>query len=124
MGHVESVDVQLQRHWSYIGMEIEGSIGRATQPIGYILGIGHGSSQSNDSDGLIQLGRYVPHSGANDLNNGTVLTSKQMDFITNEQMDILYIFTLLPSPGKNIPFFWRRNNDVSYKKEQKILVRS
>ena len=107
MGHVESVDVQLQRHWSYVGMKIEGGIGRATEPIGHIFSIGHGRSQSNDPDGLVQLGRNVPHSGANNLNNGTVLTSKQMDFIANEQVDILYIFTLLPSPGENIPFFWR-----------------
>ena len=99
MGHVESVDVQLQRHWSYVGMKIKGSIGRATEPIGYILGIGHGSSQSNDPDGLVQLGRNVPHSGANDLNDGSILTSKQMNFVANEQMDILHIFTLLPSSG-------------------------
>lgn len=49
------LDVQLQRHRSHVGVEIERSCGATAQPVGHIFGIGQGGTEGHDADGTFDL---------------------------------------------------------------------
>lgn len=61
------LDVQLKRHRSDVGVEIECSCCATAQPVAHIFGIGQGRTEGYDADGTLNLRRDVPHPGADDL---------------------------------------------------------
>lgn len=70
------LDVQLQRHGSDIGMEVECGCGAAAQPVGHIFGIGQRWAEGHDTDGTLNLGRDVSHPGADDLQHRLMTRNK------------------------------------------------
>lgn len=50
-----NLDVQLKRHRSHVGVEIECSCGATAQPVGHIFGIGQGRTEGHDADGTLNL---------------------------------------------------------------------
>jgi len=49
MVHFESLNVQLQRDWSHIGVEIECTVGGAAQPLGDILAVTQTAGEGQDT---------------------------------------------------------------------------
>lgn len=66
------LDVQLQRHGPHVGVEIECGRGAAAKPVGHVFGVGQRGAEGHDADGTLNLGRDVPHPGADDLQHGLV----------------------------------------------------
>ena len=88
--------MKLQRNRSHIGMKIKSAVCGGPQPLRNILTIGQTAGQGHNSDGFIQLRGDVAHSAANDLKNWAIFTSKQLQFINDEQLHILNISPLFP----------------------------
>ncbi len=61
------LNVQLQRHGSDVGVEVEGGCGAAAKPVGHVFGIGQRGAEGHDADGTLNLRGDVPHPGADDL---------------------------------------------------------
>ena len=64
---MECLNVQLQRHGSGVGEEVERSRGRGTQPCADVLCIGEGGGQRDDADRVLELGGHVAHPRADHL---------------------------------------------------------
>lgn len=61
------LDVQLQRHRSDIGVEVECGGGAAAQPVGHVFCVGQRRAEGHYADWTLDLRGDVPHPGADDL---------------------------------------------------------
>lgn len=110
--HVQALDVELERDGANVRVEVERAVGAAAEPVGDVLGVGHGSAEGQDPDGLLELRRDVAHARAHDLDDRTLRASEQVDLVADEQLHVLHVLPLLPAAREDVPLFRRRDDDV------------
>lgn len=142
------LDVQLERHRSDVGVEVERGGGAAAQPVGHVFSIGQRRAEGHDADGTLNLRGDVPHPGADDLQHrlGTnkqgalvsesiagmkheavlwsypILSSDEVRFVHNEKTDVLDVLPLLPATRQDVPFVGGADDDVTF--SQKLQIRA
>ena len=99
VGHVEALHLQLERDWTNVGVEVEGAVSGAAKPLSNVLAIAKRGGEGEDPDGALKLAGDVPHPGADHLQYWPVVSSKQLQFINNEKVNVLHILSLLPPPA-------------------------
>lgn len=104
----KSFEMNLNRHRSDSGSEIEEPILIGSKPLGNISTICHSCWQPNHPNFILLI-----HSGNNNLNDSSSILAKQMDFIKDNKSDLFCIFSLFAS-GNAIPLLRCSHNDVCF----------
>jgi hypothetical protein len=55
----------------------------------------------------------VPHAAGNDFEGRAVLPPQQVEFIHDEQRNVLHVAPLLPAPTEHVPVLGGADNDVA-----------
>jgi len=62
--------VEFQGHGPDVGVEVEGGVRRASQPLGHVLGVAQRGAQGDHPDWRVQLAAHKAHARAHNLVHG------------------------------------------------------
>ena len=90
--------------------KVEEAVRRRANPLAKVPRIRERSAKTDDTNRFFELGADVPHAARDHFHGWSHGATDQMEFIRNEERDVLHVFPLLPPAADHIPLL-RRGDD-------------
>mmetsp|Transcript_43379 Transcript_43379/g.114245 ORF Transcript_43379/g.114245 Transcript_43379/m.114245 type:complete len:464 (+) Transcript_43379:1581-2972(+) len=119
--NVETLNHHLKRHRTHVGREVE-EPGGGADPLSDILRIRERCRQGHDPNGLLHLHRDVTHTADDGLQRGTDVAVQQVEFINDEEANLLHALPRLPPSTHQVPLVRRRDDYVGFVKDLHIVL--
>ena len=106
------VDVDVERHGTDAGAEVEEPVGPDVEPAGQVVRIGQRRGEADDADLVGGVRRDVVGARHNHLEHGAAVGAQQVNLVNDNQRHRLDVAAVLPAATDAVPLFRRGDNDV------------